>query len=161
MERKWIKGVPPKLMHDKLGIYQGNWMPQMDRYWESNDGYSVMSRLLDTLWGKVEHITISRLRPSCDGSGDIGWAIKQQIKNELFGENRAAIEVFPKENLLVDVMDVYHLWVFEKHFELPFGIHPTEHKKSRYINRGYNFTHIDMKDYEEFKKEQGVTYEGN
>ena len=155
MSRKWIKSCPPKLMHDKLGMYQGNWMPQMDRCWESDDGFTVMSRLLNTKWGKVEHITISRNGCySNDGSGDIGWAIKQEIKNELFGADRAAVEVFPTENNKVDVMDVYHLWIFEKRFELPFGIHPKEHNKGQYINRGYSFTELDMQEYMEFKRQR-------
>ena len=31
--------------------------------------------------------------------------------------------------------DCYHLWVFEKGFELPFGIHPKD-KKAPLVNRG-------------------------
>ena len=58
------------------------------------------------------------------------------ILDELFGENRAAIEVFPKAKKLVDVMDVYHLWVFPKEFEMPFGIHPTRDEQCRWIRRG-------------------------
>ncbi|MBR1390392.1 MAG: hypothetical protein IJ567_02935 [Lachnospiraceae bacterium] len=60
-----------------------------------------------------------------------------EIKNELFGENRLAIEAFPKVKNLVDVMDVYHLWVFPKEFELPFGIHPTRDVQARWIKRGW------------------------
>ena len=62
--------------------------------------------------------------------------VKMEIKNELFGENRAAIEVYPKEKNLVDVMDVYHLWVFPKEFDLPFGLHPTRDEQCRWIRRG-------------------------
>ena len=58
-----------------------------------------------------------------------------QIKNELFGEKRLAIEVFPTQDRLVDVCDCYHLWVFEKGFQLPFGIHPRD-KKTVTVNRG-------------------------
>ena len=92
----------------------------MDRCWESNDGYNVMSRLLNTKWGKVEHVTIIKISDSnsSDGSRDIPWRIKQEIKNELFGENILAIEVFPTDDMLVDECDVYHLWVFDKNFEL-------------------------------------------
>ena len=31
--------------------------------------------------------------------------------------------------------DCYHMWVFEKGFELPFGIHPKD-KKTAPVNRG-------------------------
>ena len=34
-------------------------MPQMDRYWISNDGLQVTSRLLMTKWGKVKHAAIT------------------------------------------------------------------------------------------------------
>ena len=35
----------------------------------------------------------------------------------------------------MDVCDCYHLWVFEKGFQLPFGIHPRD-KKTVTVNRG-------------------------
>ena len=141
MGRIWKETVPPKMLHDNFGIYKGTWMPQMDRCWYSEDGYSVMSRLIRTDWGKVEHVTIeykaNKDNHSMNGERDIPWHIKQEIKNELFGENRTAIEVFPNEKHLIDVMDIYHLWVFEKGFKLPFGIHPIEDKQCPIVNRGY------------------------
>ena len=79
----------------------------------------------------------SRKPYACDKwDGDIPWSVKQEIKNELFGSNRTAIEVFPKDKNLVDVVDVYHLWIFSKDFEMPFGIHPTKDKQPRTIQRG-------------------------
>lgn len=147
----WIKGVPPKMAHDMLGIYQGQWMPEMDRCWiREEDGVCVCSRLLRTSIGKVEHVTITRKTDDhlAGKPGDFTWAEKQQIKNELFGTKRAAVEVFPTEDRLIDVMDVYHLWVFEKGFQLPFGIHPKEYQKA--INRGYSMSQEELealKDY--------------
>lgn len=135
MSRKWVKGLPPKKVHEMFGLYKGIWMPQMDRCWESDDGYSVLSRLIRTDWGTVEHATIQRL----GGSGDIPWAVKQEIKNELFGEKRTAIEVFPTAKNLIDVCDVYHLWVLPKDFKMPFGIHPVRDPQCHPVNRGYDF----------------------
>jgi DNA gyrase subunit A len=51
----------------------------MDRYWESDDGYHVGSRLIRTDWGVVEHVTIGRMGLV---GGDIPWAVKQEIKEE-------------------------------------------------------------------------------
>lgn len=136
--RRWIKCVPPKVLHKNFGIYQGIWMPQMDRYWESDDGYNVMSRAIRTEWGVVEHVTIKRT----DGglwSGDIPWAVKQEIKEELFGVRSTAIEVFPAKKNLVDVVDVYHLWVLPKDFRLPFGIHPHRDPQGDPVERGYDY----------------------
>lgn len=112
----------------------------MDRCWISNDGYQVTSRLLRTDWGKVEHACISIIDHensfSCNGERSIPWAIKQEIKNELFGKRRTAIEVFPAEKNLVDYMDCYHLWILPEDFKLPFGIHPTRDTQCSAINRG-------------------------
>lgn len=37
--RTWHKSIPMKKLHDELGLYQGVWSSQMDRYWESSDGH--------------------------------------------------------------------------------------------------------------------------
>ena len=156
----WIKGVPPKMLHDNFGVYIGQWMPEMDRCWiRKEDGTCVCSRLLRTPMGNVEHVTISRRDPSGriitnDGSGELTWAEKQQIKNELFGENRVAVEVYPPADRLIDVADVYHLWVFNKKYRLPFGIHPKEYKPA--INRGYSMTQGELKELQEYYKERGA-----
>lgn len=124
---KWTETITPKQAVEELGVPYHGWMREMDRAWVSEDGqYSVMSRLLRTPVGKVEHVAITSAAGcgKCDGSGDIPWAVKMQIKNELFGEKRAAIEVYPPQDRLVDAADTYHLWVFEKGFKMPFGIHP-------------------------------------
>lgn len=135
----WLKAVTPKQLNDNFGVYHGQWMPEMDRCWiRKEDGVCVSSRMIRTIWGNIEHVTITRKSDgftfSNDGSKNFTWAEKQQIKDELFGENRVAIEVYPKANRLIDTADVYHLWVFDKKFEMPFGIHPKEYKPS--INRG-------------------------
>lgn len=149
----WTKGIAPKMLHDEFGVYQGNWMPEMDRCWMDFDrGYQVCSRLIRTKFGKVEHATITRIRTdskeeftiNTGGSAPIVWAEKQMIKNELFGENRFAIEVYPKEDRLVDVTDTYHLWVFDKKMNMPFGIHPKEHVKA--INRGAGINQSELKE---------------
>ncbi len=131
----WIKSVSPAKVQSIFPIYHGQWMSEMDRCWiREEDGVCVCSRLIRTDWGKVEHVTITRKSLSTDGSGDFTWAEKQQIKDELFGRNRVAVEVYPKDDRLVDVADVYHLWVFDKKFNLPFGIHTKEFQPA--INRG-------------------------
>ena len=142
----WIKAIPPKLMNQMTGIYKGNGIPEMDRCWMDYDrNYQVLSRLVRTNIGYVEHVTMMRINHTDPlHAGKIGWAEKQMIKNELFGEDRVAIEVYPKQDMLVDVCDVYHLWVFEKDFDLPYGIgiHPYEFKKAE--QRDIDFNEIDL-----------------
>lgn len=139
--RTWHKSVPMKLLHEQLGLYNGSWSVQLDRYWESDDGYNVSSRQIRTEWGTVEHVTIGRIGPE---GGDIPWAVKQQIKDELFGTRATAIEVFPAKKNLVDVMDIYHLWVLPKGFQLPFGIHPTRDPQCPAVERGYDYNMDDV-----------------
>lgn len=144
----WVKGIPPRYMRDHLGLFSGGenrlgWHGEMDRCWMDNDeNLCVCSRIIRTKFGNVEHVTISRGTGTNDGTGEVSWAMKQQIKDELFGENRFAIEVFPKQKNLVDVCDVYHLWVFDKKVDMPFGISRSEYQKA--INRGYNVSEADV-----------------
>lgn len=135
MSRVWHKVIPPKKAQEIAPLYQGVWMPQMDRAWESEDGYSVMSRQIRTKWGTVEHVTIQNM----SGKGDVPWAVKQEIKDELFGFKSTAIEVFPAKKNLVDVRDIYHLWVLPKDFKMPFGIHPLRDPQCEPVERGYDF----------------------
>lgn len=137
----WIKAVPPRMMHDQLGVYTGQWLPEMDRCWiRTEDDVCVCSRLIRTPIGNVEHVTITY--GITNEKQDFTWAEKQQIKDELFGTKRAAVEVYPAADRLVDVANVYHLWVFDKHYQLPFGIHPKEYQKA--INRGYGMNEAEM-----------------
>ena len=136
-------------------------MPEMDRCWiRKEDGVCVSSRLIRTSMGNIEHVTITRkadgFKVSNDGSKGFSWAEKQQIKDELFGANRVAVEVYPTEDRLVDTADVYHLWVFDKKYRLPFGIHPKEYQKA--INRGYSVTDGELKQLQEYYQieEEGV-----
>ena len=143
----FIKSIPPKLLRDQFGLYQGGnrtgWNAEMDRCWIDNDAnICVTSRLIRTKFGTVEHVAISKGTGTNDGTGEVSWSQKMQIKNELFGENRFAIEVFPKQKNLIDVCDVYHLWVFDKKIEMPFGIAPKEYQKA--VNRGYNISQEDL-----------------
>lgn len=144
----WVKGIPPRYMRDHMGMFTGGenrfgWHGEMDRCWMDNDeNLCVCSRIIRTKFGNVEHVTISRGTGTNDGTGEVSWAMKQQIKDELFGENRFAIEVFPKQKNLVDVCDVYHLWVFDKKVDMPFGISRSEYQKA--INRGYNVSEADL-----------------
>ena len=153
----FVKVMPPKFMHDYFGLYPDGpnrlgWHGEMDRSWIDNDAdICVCSRLIRTQFGNVEHVTISKGTGTNDGTGEVTWAEKMQIKNELFGENRFAIEVFPKQKNLVDVCDVYHLWVFDKKVDMPCGIAKGEYQKA--VNRGYSVSEADIqKMVEDYKR---------
>lgn len=102
-------------------------------------GFTVSSRQIRTPIGTVEHLAIERI-----GGGDIPWAVKQEIKDELFGSRSVAIEVYPAKKNLVDIADIYHLWVLPKDYQLPFGIHPTRDPQGSAVQRGYDFNMADV-----------------
>lgn len=123
----------------------------MDRYWESSDGYTVSSRQIRTPIGTVEHLAIERI-----GGGDIPWTVKQEIKDELFGSRAVAVEVYPAKKNLVDVADIYHLWVLPKDYQLPFGIHPTRDPQGTPVQRGYDFNMDDVMAWNNSPERQAV-----
>lgn len=108
--RDWTLHPSPKQLKKGSG-----WFRELDRVYRRNDGQVVcMMRDLQTEWGKVTHVTITAHEQP-------NWAEKQRIKNELFGKESLAIEVFPRESELVDKANMYHLWVLHEK-NLPFGI---------------------------------------
>lgn len=112
-KRKWIGKPSPKSLHQGTG-----WFAELNKVYVSDDlQYCVMSREISTAWGEVTHICIRNADET-----DIPWAEKQRIKNELYGEDWTAIEVFPAVENLVDEANMYHLWLLPAAFKLPFGL---------------------------------------
>lgn len=40
------------------------------------------------------------------------WREMQRIKNEIFGKETMAIEYYPKESELIDMHNIYWMWIF-------------------------------------------------
>lgn len=83
-----------------------------------NGVFCVLVRNVVSPWGLVRHAMIRTV-----SNDEVRWAEKQRIKNEIFGEEALAVEVFPSQSRLVDQADAYHLWVLPEGVSLPFGIH--------------------------------------
>ena len=49
------------------------------------------------------------------------WRQFQRIKNELAGDEREALEIYPAETRLIDEANSYHLWVMPKGEKVPVG----------------------------------------
>lgn len=113
MDNKWIEKPSPKSMRQGSG-----WVAQMNRCYLYEHKYCVLTREIKTQWGIIIHAAFR----NAEGT-DISWKDKQWIKDSLFGAERTAIEVFPTKDRLVDAANMYHLWILEEGFELPFGIH--------------------------------------
>jgi hypothetical protein len=78
-----------------------------------NDRYSVFVR--DIGEGAM-HISLHRR----DRQPVRDWRHLQQIKNEVAGPERTAVEIFPPESVLVDSANEYHLFVVPPGTEVPF-----------------------------------------
>lgn len=115
----WTQVPSPK--DKKLG---SGWFGEINEVFVSNDKqYCVMLREIDTDMGKVTHACMRNQgskETNWQGT-DICWNEKQRIKNEIFGKEAIAIEVFPPESELVDEANMYHIWVLHE-FKLPFGL---------------------------------------
>jgi hypothetical protein len=61
------------------------------------------------------------------------WRILQDIKNQIAGSDRYAIEIYPPESQVTDTANIYHLWVFEEGCGPKVGLLPPDAppKKSR------------------------------
>lgn len=80
-----------------------------------------INRLYQVTVRKMEgltHLSIHRH----DRAAVRDWRHLQQIKNEVCGGEREAVELYPAESRLVDASNEYHLWVFPEGTRLPFGM---------------------------------------
>ncbi|MFF5993685.1 hypothetical protein AAGS61_02870 [Lysinibacillus sp. KU-BSD001] len=110
---RWIQVSSPAQKN-----YGRGWVNEMNvAFKDIGNNYVVMIREVQTDWGIVRHAFIR----NADNT-DIPWAEKQRIKNEVFGKESTAIEVFPKEADLVDAANAYHLWILPPDMKLPFGL---------------------------------------
>lgn len=101
---KWTETITPKQAAEELGVPYHGWMREMDRAWISEDQkYSVMSRLLRTEWGKVEHVTITaaegigatRLERACNEMHEF----QQRYRTKILTENRKSATDAMREDL--------------------------------------------------------------
>ena len=109
--RSWEVRPSPK----EIGIGTG-WFSEFDRV-HTDGEFAIMIRTVETEWGSVDHVCMRNLQ-----STDIPWTDKQKIKNDFYGPERVAIEVFPRESELVDEAMMYHIWVLPEGMNIPFGL---------------------------------------
>jgi hypothetical protein len=83
-----------------------------------NNRYSVQLSDRETTWGPVIQLWIRRH----DDKMPRSWSDLQRIKNEIIGEDRVAVEVFPENFHVHDSANMAHLWVLPKGFILPFTL---------------------------------------
>lgn len=91
--------------------------PYLVRFWV-NGTYSVQLHR-PPAFSLIELLMIRRH----DEQPVHSWSDLQRIKNELIGNDRMAVEVYPREEDLVDSANMYHLWVFPEEMTLKLGLH--------------------------------------
>jgi hypothetical protein len=101
---RWTKFEPVKPFIDgePLEVQEG------ESFWR-NSFYTVVKKKLDDKENDEGALHLS-IRHN-QGKAVRDWRHFQKIKNELAGEEREALEIFPKESDLIDVSNSYHLFV--------------------------------------------------
>lgn len=80
-----------------------------------NSSFIVQVYDCPTSWGQTKRVMIRWN----DARPEIGWAMLQRIKNDIFGPERVALEVFPAESNKQDVANMYWLWLLPEGFDCP------------------------------------------
>jgi hypothetical protein len=55
-----------------------------------------------------------------DGEAHFPWSDLQKIKDQLAGEHREAVQVFPRHDEIVDMPNMAHLWLVPDGERLPY-----------------------------------------
>lgn len=79
----------------------------------------------DDLKGRCSYLSIKRI----DKDPIHDWRDLQEIKNQLCGDEREALEIYPAESRLIDTANQYHLFVMPEGEDIPFGF------KERLVDR--------------------------
>ena len=93
----------------------------MDEVWES-DLYLVIVRVKTSIENPDRSMKWLSIKRHDQEPIDFNhWRTLQAIKNEVAGKDVDAVQVFPKEQHLVDMANQYHLWCFDPSEDLSFG----------------------------------------
>lgn len=93
--------------------HQANGMEPPDEIWTSETYEVFVYRTPQD----GAHLSIKRY----DRASVRNWRHLQQIKNEVVGEEREAMELFPRESRLADNANQMHLWVMPEGLDIPVG----------------------------------------
>lgn len=109
-------GVRPDYLNDDDWKTLVHWRENSRCY--VNNIYQVnISEVKDSSGNVWEWLSIKRR----DKKVIHDWRAFQRIKNELCGESREAIEIYPPEEHLVDEANQFHLWVMPEGMVSPVG----------------------------------------
>ena len=84
-----------------------------------NEDYQVNVKFLEKGKGYAGWVWLSIKRTDKDAIHD--WRELQKIKNEICGEDREGVELYPAEKRLVDTSNQFHIFVMPNGDVFPFG----------------------------------------
>ena len=125
--RKQIKEKFPQITDKVLDSQES------DETW-GNDRYTVSIHFLD---GKRDGFVEMGIH-NHNRTPHVGWRHMQQIKNEVMGADREAVQIFPSEDRLVDTANEFWLYVY------PTGKAPMRRGKKLGMNIGRNVVYDTM-----------------
>jgi hypothetical protein len=112
----FFKAVPHEVLAMKQ--MQSGRTRSPSQVWRNN-------KYLVTQWECSPYLRLSICRTMIDEHGhwlaDIGWEDMQAIKSSLGFGDRLAVEIFPRDDDVVNVANMRHLWIFPNGEVLPFG----------------------------------------
>ena len=117
---------------------------QVDEIWLylGENSYCAEVRNIHCEFGKIKHLITSKLSGknllmrNYTNTEELDYSEKIWMrKNVLCGEIKDMIEIFPRESSLVDLANLYHLWVLPEDFQFPFPIEYPEERN--YQESGY------------------------
>ena len=100
--------------------------PKPERVFKNNR-YVVQIWGWNTGWGKCDRALIRR----ADASAIHNWHEFQRLKNEIWGPECTALEVYPKASNLIDDKNIYWMWVFPPEFQCPIEIQLAPRRASK------------------------------
>ena len=109
--KKMMK-LPPnpfdEMMFGEIMNICGKYKRIPDRVWKNNHFVVQLFRKERHILGKLMDKVMIRRN---DAEPIREWHCLQEIKNQIVGENGTAIQVFPPQNELVDVANMYWLFI--------------------------------------------------
>lgn len=128
----WTRRVIPEELRKNNILFKG-----INEAWtyKGNMMFTIEIMNFSCEYGPMRHLIIKKIslenyeKQKFWDSEEATYKEKIWIRdNVLQGEIRDMIEIFPKESSLVDLSNLYHLWVLPEEFHFPFSIEYPEER---------------------------------
>lgn len=108
--------VSPQAFAKQTGKPTPEWMEEI---WHNSAYMVFVANVFSPRLGPLTQLMIQRR----SGQDTRNWAHMQRIKNEICGEERVGIEVFPAQSGVADTDTTHHIWVLTPPQKLGITLH--------------------------------------